>query len=67
MPNVGDTFRFSGDGTEMMGEAVSRFSSLVDVEVHGCGLITLQPAPFYHLSRLTSRWSSTPTFKWIIA
>ena len=66
MPNVGDTFRFSGDGTETMGQAISRFSYLVDVEVQGRGLITIKPAPFYHLSRLTRRWSSTPTFKWII-
>lgn len=67
MPEVGDTFRFTGgEGTGVEGRVVGRSAQTVDVEVSGQGVITIQPAPSYHPGRGSGTQNEVQTAQWVI-
>jgi hypothetical protein len=66
-PAIGDTFRITNrDNTLTRGDVVSRFVRIVDVEVEGHGLVTIQPAPTNLLARLSRSLTGVRTSKWVI-
>lgn len=66
-PAIGDTLRITNsDNTLTRGEVVSRFVRIVDVEVEGHGLVTIQPAPTNLLARLSRPLTGVRTSKWVI-